>query len=164
MRFSWVKQTVGCQRWGSTELLSGAGSFGPNKGFTLLELLVVIAIIGLLASYVGPKLFGQVSKSQVQATRAQLDAFNKALDAYRLDLGRYPTTEQSLTALVAAPAQPTAQWHGPYLQKAIPLDPWGHPYLYRSPGTQGRDYDLWSNGRDGRPGGEGDDADIASWQ
>lgn len=132
-----------------------------TRGFTLLELLVVMVIIGLLAGYVGPKFFGQIGKSEVKAARAQLDALTKALDQYRLDVGRYPSTEQGLAALVAKPAD-EVKWAGPYLSKAIPKDPWGVDYQYRSPGEHG-DYDLMSFGRDGRVGGEGEDADITSW-
>lgn len=131
-----------------------------RKGFTLLELLVVVVIIGLLASYVAPKYFSQVGKSEIQVAKAQIDAFEKALDQYRLDLRRYPTTEQGLKALVERPGT-EARWNGPYLRKAVPLDPWGRPYVYRAPGAKG-DFDLISYGRDGQPGGAGEDADIAN--
>ena len=131
------------------------------RGFTLLELLVVMVIIGLLAGYVGPKFFGQIGKSEVKATRAQIDALQKSLDQYRLDVGRYPSTEQGLAVLVARPTD-EAKWGGPYLSKALPKDPWGHDYQYRSPGEHG-EYDLLSFGKDGRPGGEGEDADLTSW-
>lgn len=133
----------------------------PSRGFTLLELLVVMVIIGLLAGYVGPKFFGQIGKSEVKAARAQIDALSKALDQYRLDVGHYPATDQGLAALTAKPAD-EAKWAGPYLAKAVPKDPWGHDYQYRAPGEHG-EYDLLSYGRDGRPGGEGEDADITSW-
>jgi general secretion pathway protein G len=123
-----------------------------------LELLVVIAIIGLLAAYVGPRYFSQVAKSEVGVARAQLEAFTRALDAYRLDVGGYPTTEEGLKALVERP-QDSAKWNGPYLQKAVPLDPWGHAYVYRVPGARG-EFELASLGRDGQPGGAGDGADI----
>ena len=132
-----------------------------SRGFTLLELLVVMVIIGLLAGYVGPKYFAQIGKSEVKAARAQIDALGKALDQYRLDTGRYPTTEQGLTALVVAPGD-EPKWQGPYLVKAVPNDPWGRAYVFRSPGSHG-DYDLQSYGRDGQPGGSGDDADVVSW-
>ncbi|MDT9000923.1 type II secretion system major pseudopilin GspG [Paucibacter sp. APW11] len=131
------------------------------RGFTLLELLVVMVIIGLLAGYVGPKFFNQIGKSEVKAARAQIDGLQKALDQYRLDVGRYPTTEQGLLALTSKPAD-EPRWAGPYLSKALPKDPWHNDYQYRSPGEHG-EYDLLSNGRDGRPGGEGEDADIVSW-
>lgn len=130
-------------------------------GFTLLELLVVVAIIGLLAGYVGPKYFGQLGKAEVKAARAQIDAMEKALDQYRLDVGRYPTSEQGLNALVVQPAGVT-KWAGPYLKKGLPVDPWNKPYLYKSPGEHG-EVDVFSYGRDGTPGGSGEDADITNW-
>lgn len=132
-----------------------------TKGFTLLELLVVIVIIGLLAGYVAPKYFSQVGKSEIQVARAQIDAFEKALDQYRLDTRRYPTTEQGLKALMNRPLNETG-WNGPYLRKDVPPDPWGRPYVYRAPGTKG-EFDLLSYGKDGRPGGSGEDADIANF-
>lgn len=131
------------------------------RGFTLLELLVVMVIIGLLAGYVGPKFFGQIGKSEVKAARAQIDALQKSLDQYRIDLGHYPSTEQGLQALVVKPAD-EPRWAGPYLSKAVPKDPWHNDYQYRAPGEHG-EYDLLSFGRDGRPGGEGEDADLVSW-
>ncbi len=136
----------------------------PNsyRGFTLLELLVVMVIIGLLASYVGPKFFSQIGKSEVKAARAQIDALEKALDQYRLDLGRYPTTEQGLAVLMERPAG-EQKWSGPYLKKAVPNDPWGRPYVYRQPGEHG-EYDLLSLGKDGQPGGTGEAEDINNWQ
>jgi general secretion pathway protein G len=133
-----------------------------HRGFTLLELLVVMVIIGLLASYVGPRYFGQIGKSEVRTTQAQIDSFGKALDQYRLDTGHYPSTELGLNALVAPQAN-EPKWLGPYLTKAVPLDPWGNPYQYKSPGEHG-DYDLLSLGKDGQPGGAGEAADIANWK
>lgn len=132
-----------------------------TAGFTLLELLVVLVIIGLLAGYVGPKYFSQLGKSEAKVARAQLDAIEKALDHYRLDVGRYPTTEQGLAALNIRP-QNEAKWAGPYLKKEVPPDPWGRPYQYRSPGQHG-EYDLLSLGKDGQPGGSAEAADITSW-
>lgn len=131
-------------------------------GFTLLELLVVLVILGLLAGYVAPKYFSQVGKSEVKTARAQIDALEKALDQYRIDTGRYPNAEQGLAALNAKPAD-EPRWDGPYLKKAVPVDPWGKPYLYRNPGERG-EIDLFSFGRDGQPGGDGDGADIGNWQ
>jgi len=130
-------------------------------GFTLLELLVVMVIIGMLAAYVGPRFFSQIGKSEVKVTRAQIDALEKALDQYRLDTGRYPTSEQGLAALDAQPAGVT-RWSGPYLKKAVPTDPWGNPYVYRQPGEHG-EYDLMSYGKDGQPGGSGEAEDIGNW-
>lgn len=130
----------------------------PAAGFTLLELLVVMVIIGLLVGYVAPNYFGAVGKSEVKAARAQLDALNKALVAYRLDVGSYPPSEAGLGALVRQPAG-VRQWAGPYLSKGLPLDPWGRPYVYRHPGRDA-EFDLLSYGRDGKPGGEGDGADV----
>ena len=128
-----------------------------DAGFTLLELLVVIVIIGLLASYVGPKFFSQIGKSESTVARAQINAFEKALDAYRLDLGRYPTSEEGLAALRLKPGADT-KWNGPYLNKDIPPDPWGRPYVYQSSDKDG--FDIRSYGKDGQPGGTGDDTDL----
>ena len=131
-----------------------------QKGFTLLELLVVLVIIGMLAAIVGPRYFSQLGKSQVTVARAQIDVLTKSIDNYRLDVGRFPTAEEGLQALVVKP--PSAdKWAGPYLKKDVPLDPWGHPYVYQVPGTKG-DYVVISYGRDGQPGGSGEDADISS--
>ena len=129
-----------------------------TRGFTLLELLVVIVIVGLLAGYVAPKYFSQVGKSEVQVARAQVESLEKALDQFRLDMRRYPTAEEGLEALVSKPAN-AATWSGPYLKKAVPNDPWGHAYVYRTPGAKG-EFDLFSYGRDGKAGGAGEDADI----
>ena len=134
---------------------------GCVPGFTLLELLVVIAIIGLLAGYVAPRYFSQIGKSEVGVAKTQIDAFEKALDQYRLDTGRYPTSEQGLAALNAQPAN-EPKWRGPYLKKAIPPDPWGNPYLYKQPGEHG-EFDLLSYGKDGTPGGSGEAADVTNW-
>jgi general secretion pathway protein G len=131
------------------------------RGFTLLELLVVMVIIGLLAGYVAPKYFSQVGKSEVKAAQAQIDSLEKALDQYRLDTGHYPATEQGLVALTARPAN-EPKWQGPYLKKTAPPDPWGRPYIYKYPGEHA-EYDLYSNGKDGQPGGNGEAADITNW-
>lgn len=132
-----------------------------TKGFTLLELLVVMVIIGLLAGYVAPKYFGQVGKSEVKVARAQIDAFDKALDQYRLDTGHYPSTAQGMSALMTKPGN-EAKWGGPYLKKNVPSDPWGNAYQYRQPGEHG-EYDLYSYGKDGQPGGSDEAADINNW-
>lgn len=131
------------------------------SGFTLLELLVVMVIIGLLAGYVGPKYFAQIGKSEVKMAQAQIGALDKALEQYRLDTGHYPSSEQGLEALITQPAG-ERKWDGPYLQKGVPLDPWGSPYVFKSPGEHG-DYDLLSQGKDGQAGGSGEAADIKNW-
>lgn len=131
------------------------------SGFTLLELLVVIVIIGLLAAYVGPKYFAQLGKSEITIAKAQIESFEKALDSFRLDVGRYPTTEEGLSALTTPPTGVTT-WNGPYLKKQAPQDPWRHSYVYRSPGGKG-ELDILSLGKDGQPGGSADNADISNY-
>ncbi|HEX8873640.1 MAG TPA: type II secretion system major pseudopilin GspG [Nitrosospira sp.] len=132
-----------------------------ERGFTLLELLVVMVIIGLLAGYVAPKYFSQVGKSEVKVAQAQIDSLEKALDQYRLDTGHYPATEQGLAALMTRPAN-EPKWQGPYLKKIAPPDPWGRSYAYKYPGERA-EYDLYSFGKDGQPGGTGEAADITNW-
>ncbi|HEX2092518.1 MAG TPA: type II secretion system major pseudopilin GspG [Longimicrobiaceae bacterium] len=132
---------------------------------TLIEIIVVIVVLGILAGVVGTQVFGRVGESRTQVARTQIEQFATQLDLYRLDNGRYPTTEQGLAALrerPTAPPEPRA-WKGPYARKEIPLDPWGNPYVYRSPGEHGA-YDLLSLGADGREGGEGEDSDVVSWK
>ena len=139
----------------------------PRHGFTLIEVLVVIVVLGVLATLVAPNVFQHVGTAKEAAARSQIELFVAALDAYRLDNGRYPTTEQGLEALRREPlSEPRPRnWRGPYLRKEIPLDPWGNPYVYRSPGiASGMGFDLLSYGADGREGGEGENADITSWQ
>lgn len=130
-----------------------------NAGFTLLELLVVIVIIGLLAAFVAPKYFGQVGKSKTQMARAQIEALDKAIDQYRLDTGAYPTTAQGLIALTVAPAA-EGNWHGPYLKKGVPVDPWGNAYVYKSPGGDDREFEIISYGNDKTASGTGEAADV----
>jgi general secretion pathway protein G len=133
-----------------------------EKGFTLIEILVVVIIIGMLAALVGPKLFGKVGTAKLSAAKAQIELFGTALDTFRLDVGRYPTAEEGLKALREKPSG-VEGWQGPYLPKEIPIDPWGTPYVYKSPGEHG-DYDLISYGLDKVEGGEGENQDIVSWK
>lgn len=142
---------------------SGSG----RLGFTLIEILVVITVIGLLAALVGPRILGRVSEAKSATAKAQLELLSVALDNYRLDNGSYPTTEQGLAALQEKPTRDPAplNWRGPYLKRTIPADPWGRPYIYRSPGEHDPGgNDLSSLGKDGQPGGDGEDADITSWK
>ncbi|MBI2217627.1 MAG: type II secretion system major pseudopilin GspG [Candidatus Rokubacteria bacterium] len=134
-----------------------------DRGFTLIELLVVIIVLGLLVGLVGPRLFGRVGQSRIATARAQIELFGAALDQYRLDLGTYPSTSEGLEGLVRNPGSST-RWAGPYLKKGVPRDPWGNAYKYRCCPGQNGDYDLWSEGADGTPGGEGENADITSWE
>jgi general secretion pathway protein G len=138
-----------------------------RRGFTLIEILVVITVIGLLAALVGPRILGRVSEAKSATGKAQLEMLSVALDNYRLDNGSYPTTEQGLAALQEKPTRDPAplNWRGPYLKRNIPADPWGRPYVYRSPGEHDPGgNDLSSLGKDGQPGGQGEDADITSWK
>ena len=131
-----------------------------QAGFTLIELLVVIIVLGLLVGLVGPRLFGRVGQSKQAAAKAQIELLGAGLDQYRLDVGAYPNTSQGVDAMQKNPG--AQNWNGPYLKKAVPKDPWGNPYKYRMPGQHG-EYDLWSEGADGSPGGEGENSDIVSW-
>ncbi|CAB3776279.1 type II secretion system major pseudopilin GspG [Pararobbsia alpina] len=131
-----------------------------QRGFTLLELLVVLLIIAMLAGYVGPRLFVEVDKAKIKTASSQMKSLADALDHYRLDVGQYPSAEHGLEALTNRPADADAQWQGPYLNKAVPDDPWGRDYVYQVPGTQEREFDLMSHGADGKPGGSGMNADI----
>lgn len=134
-----------------------------THGFTLIELLVVLLILGLMASLVGPQIIKYVAESKTKTTSLQIEDLGAGLDLYLLDIGRYPTTEQGLTALVERP-QGVERWNGPYLKKGyVPKDPWGFDYHYRSPGEHGR-YDLYSLGADNQEGGSGDAQDVKSWE
>ena len=138
-----------------------AGAFRDQRGFTLIELLVVIIVLGLLVGLVGPRLFGRVGQSKQAAARAQIELLGAALDQYRLDVGGYPDGNVGLEALQRNPN--VNNWNGPYLKKSVPKDPWCNAYRYRCCPGQFGEYDLWSEGADGAPGGEGNDADIGSW-
>ncbi len=146
----------------NTERRLTLSQISVSSGFTLIELLVVMVIIGLLAALVAPRFIRQEEKAKVKAAKAQIELLGTALDTFRLDAGRYPTTQDGLEALRRKPGGITG-WDGPYLKKNVPMDPWRKPYIYRSPGQNGP-YDLISHGADGSPGGEGDDKDITSWE
>jgi general secretion pathway protein G len=132
-------------------------------GFTLIEIMVVVIILGILAAIVAPNVIGRVGDAQISAAKQDLRGIENALKLYRLDNFSYPTTEQGLEALVAKPADPSIRnWKGPYLDRT-PKDPWGNAYLFLNPGSHG-EIDIYTLGRDGRPGGEGEDADIGNWE
>jgi general secretion pathway protein G len=136
-----------------------------TAGFTLIEILVVIVVIAILATLVAPNVFQHVGAAKSATATSQMQMLESALDAYRLDTGTYPTTEQGLVSLNQIPSiNPPLNWRGPYLRKAVPLDPWNKPYIYVFPGEQNpTGFDLISLGADGLPGGEGENADILSW-
>ena len=134
-----------------------------DAGFTFIEIMVVVSIIGLLMALVGPRFIRQQEKAEVKAAAAQIELLGTALDTFRLDVGRYPTTQEGLGALVQRPFG-LERWDGPYLKKGVPADPWGHPYFYRGPGEGGRPYDVYSLGADGAPGGDGNNRDVTSWE
>ncbi len=132
-----------------------------QRGFSLIELIVVLVILGLLATVVGPQVIKRLGQGKAEIAKLQIDQLEGALGLFRFDVGRYPSTAEGLQALIENPG--IQNWSGPYLEKnSLPPDPWGRTYEYRSPGQHG-DFDLWSNGADGNPGGEADDADITSW-
>jgi len=133
-----------------------------ERGITLIELLVVMVIIAMFATIVGQRLFRNVEKARQTTAKAQIGEFESVLDAFRLDTGRYPTSEEGLQSLRARPGS-LERWDGPYLRKDVPLDPWQRPYVYRFPGQHG-DYDLYSLGADGQDGGEGENADVTNWK
>ena len=137
---------------------------GRRAGITLIEMLVVVTIIALFAALVAPRMFRQSDKARVTAAHAQINAFMTALGAYKLDTGMFPTTEEGLQALRVKPSDGATQWQGPYLPQEIPVDPWGHPYVYKNPGEHGDEFDIVCYGADGQPGGDGMNADIVSWK
>jgi len=146
--------------------MRGRTTFRP-MGFTLIELLVVIIVLGLLAALVGPRILGRVSEAKTATARTQIELLGTALDNYRLDTGSYPTTEQGLDALQKAPTREPIplNWRGPYVKRDVPADPWGRPYVFKSPGEHNpTSYDLSTLGRDGQSGGEGEDADVMNWK
>ena len=132
-----------------------------EKGFTLIELLIVMVILGLLVALVGPKFFGHLGKSKLKAAKAQIELFGTALDSFRLEVGRYPISQEGLNALQESTG--IKGWDGPYLRKEVPADPWGNPYQYQSPSEHG-EYEILSYGADGSAGGEGEDQDVMSWK
>lgn len=136
-------------------------NLSDGQGFTLVELLVVMVIIGLLATLVAPGIVKRLGQSQQKAARAQIASIEQSLDKFRLDTGRYPTTEEGLNALVTNPG--IDSWDGPYVKASILKDPWGRPYYYQFPGSHG-ELDIYSYGRDGTPGGEKEDADVTNWE
>lgn len=133
-----------------------------SKGFTLTELLIVLVILGLLAALVGPVLYQRINPAKQSVARAQIENFMSALDSYFLDVGSFPPAQQGLAALRVRP-EGVAKWNGPYLKKEVPTDPWGNPFVYRSPGRNGG-YEIVALGADGKEGGENDNADINSWE
>jgi general secretion pathway protein G len=132
-----------------------------KKGFTLIEILVVMVMIAMLAALVAPRLFPKLGKGKQSAAKAQIELLEQGLDQFRLDVGRYPTTQESLGVLVTNTN--IEKWDGPYLKKVLPNDPWGHPYHYQCPGAHG-EYDLFTYGRDDAQGGDGEDKDIGNWE
>ncbi|WP_310269862.1 type II secretion system major pseudopilin GspG [Roseateles saccharophilus] len=149
-------------RHGKTMNRISLASRGRPSGFTLLEMLVVLTIIGLIAGLVGPRLFKKVDQGRVTTATTQIKLLRGAVENLRLDIGRYPTAQEGLSLLNKAPTDPALapRWRGPYLDEAVPLDPWSHPFQYTLPGRDGQPFALYSLGADGQPGGEGDGADI----
>lgn len=140
--------------------MSTQSRFADQRGFSLMELLIVMVILGLLASLVGPKLFGKLGKAQQKTAKTQIEMLMASLDAYRLDVGQYPTQQEGLEALFKNPGN--EKWDGPYIKKAVPDDPWGRPYSYKNPGEHG-EVDIYSYGQDNQPGGDKENADVGSW-
>jgi general secretion pathway protein G len=134
-----------------------------QTGVTLIEMLVVVTIIALFAGLVGLRMWKQADKARVTAARSQINSLLAALNTYQLETGQFPTTEQGLAVLRAAPAG-VNNWQGPYLERELPNDPWGNPYIYHYPSEQGDEPEIISYGADGQPGGDGINADIVSWK
>ena len=135
-----------------------------SRGFSLLELLVVLLLLGAFAGIFAPKIFGQAEKAKQKAAKLEIDQIGQGLDLYKLEIGRYPTTQEGLQALMVAPSG-ASNWNGPYLKRnTVPKDPWSNEYKFVSPGDQNRPYDIISFGSDGKEGGDGDGKDITSWQ
>ena len=132
-----------------------------QKGFSLMELMIVMVILGLLASLVGPAMFKKLGTAKQKTAKTQIEMLMAALDSYRLDIGRYPSAQEGLEALVINPGED--KWDGPYLQKGLPKDPWDNEYMYQNPGEHG-EVDVYSYGADLREGGEKEDADVGSWE
>ena len=158
MRYSSTILRHACRRAGARSR--------QHSGFTLLELIIVIATIAILAALVGPSIFQNVGDAKSSAAKSQIEMLSTALGAYRLDNDFYPATDQGLAALRQMPTNGDTprNWRGPYLTREVPADPWGRPYMYSSPGKANpTSFDLYTLGRDGKPGGDGEDADITSW-
>jgi general secretion pathway protein G len=150
----------------NTSFARTRGGLRRRSGFTLIEILVVIVVIAILATLVAPNVFQHVGAAKSATAKSQIEMLTTTLDAYRLSIGSYPSTEQGLGALYERPSiDPPANWNGPYLRKPVPLDPWNNAYIYVYPGQQNPSgFDLYSYGADGLPGGEGENADIVNWQ
>jgi general secretion pathway protein G len=135
----------------------------PARGFTLIELLVVLLILGMIAGIAGPQVMNYLGESKIKAAKLQIEEFGSSLDLFKLDNGRYPDGQEGLQALVQAPPALGDRWHGPYIKKKLPKDPWGNDYRYIAPGQHGP-YDIVALGADGREGGEGENRDVGSWE
>lgn len=142
-------------------LLQAQQELNNQRGFSLIELLIVMVILGLLASLVGPKMFGKLGMAKQKTAKTQIEMLMTAMDSYRLDVGKYPSSQEGLDALVENSG--SDKWAGPYLQKGVPNDPWDNPYNYQNPGEHG-EIDIFSYGADGQSGGDGENADVGSWQ
>jgi general secretion pathway protein G len=142
---------------------AGSSSIAGIRGMTLIEILVVLTLIGIVMGIVGGNYLGQGEKAKARAAKIEIEQIGQTLDYYKLDIGRYPTTQEGLQALLTAPTG-VPNWNGPYWKKTtLPKDPWTNEYKYASPGQHGA-YDLWSYGADGKEGGEGTNKDITSWE